>query len=293
MTCWKAIRSFSNSTNVFSIPVQSYSEVSTITVTTRQAKCFLKMTNCTVQLWPFQYWLNSIMLAKFLLMFLIKFFNYSTEMHSYNTRFAFSRNFVVNSILQECRSYAKFWSSISPDVRRLPKFKFRKTLGHCLIKIVIQEDGCVAMIRIVTIILWLPAYVYSYFQKRYQKKREHPISLDRKAVWVVSPATGDLCYMMPALLTSFKNSNIILQSWLMLFFWNVFWSSCICMIYVMCIYVLSAGLGWSVLGKTVPEGKVWLVSSGSWWLYWSSQTGSLIWTGELSSARKFLDQMGM
>ena len=170
MTCWKAIRSLSNSANIFSIPVQSCSEVSTITVTTRQAKCFLKMTNCTVQLWPFQCWLNSIMLAKFVLMFLIKFFNYSTEMHSYNTRFAFSRNFVVNSILQECRSYAKLWSSTSPDVRRLPKFKFRKTLGHCLIKIVIQEDGCVAMIRIVTIILWLPIYVYSYFQKRYKKE---------------------------------------------------------------------------------------------------------------------------
>ena len=73
------------------------------------------------------------MLAKFVLMFLIKFFYCSTEMHSYNTRFAFSRNFVVNSILQECRSYANLWSSISPDVRRLPKFKFRKTLGHCLI----------------------------------------------------------------------------------------------------------------------------------------------------------------
>ena len=173
MTCWKAIRSLSNSTNVFSISVQSYSEVSTITVTTRQAKCFLKVTNCTVQLWP---WLNSIMLAKFVLMFLIKFFNYWTEMHSYNTRFAFSRNFVVNSILQECRSYAKLWSSISPDVRRLPKFKFRKTLGHCIIKILIQENGCVAMIRIVTIILWLPAYVYSYFQKRYQKKKENILS---------------------------------------------------------------------------------------------------------------------
>ena len=130
MTCWKAIRSLSNSTNVFSIPVQSHSEVSTITVTTRQAKCFLKVRNCTVQLWPFQCWLNSIMLAKFVLMFLIKFFNYSTEMHSYNTRFAFSRKFVVNSILQECRSYAKLWSSTSPDVRRLPKFKFRKALGY-------------------------------------------------------------------------------------------------------------------------------------------------------------------
>ena len=56
-------------------------------------------------------------------------------------------------------------------------------------------------------------------------KSEHPISLDRKVVWVVSRATGDLCYMMPALLTSFKNCNIILQSWLMgflLFFWKHF-----------------------------------------------------------------------
>ena len=181
-------------------------------------------------------------------------------MHSYNTRFAFSRDFVVNSILQECRSYAKLWSSISPDVRRLPKFKFRKTLGHCLIKIVIQEDGCVAMIRIVTIILWLPAYVYSYFQKRYIKKREHHISLDRKVVWVVSRATGDLCYMMPALLTSFKNSNIILQSWLMgflLFFRNVFWNSCIliCIIYVMCIYVLSTALVGPYWEKLCPRAK--------------------------------------
>ena len=52
-----------------------------------------------------------------------------------------------------CRSYAKLGNSISPDVRKLPKFKFRKTLRHCLVKILIQEDGCVAMTRIVAMIL--------------------------------------------------------------------------------------------------------------------------------------------
>ena len=106
---------------------------------------------------------------------------------------------------------------------------------------------------------FVPAYVYSYFQKRI-KKREHPISLDRKVVWVVSRATGDLCYMMPALLTSFKNSNIILQSWLMgfmLFFRNVFWNSCIliCIIYVMCIYVLSTALVGPYWEKLCPRAK--------------------------------------
>ena len=32
---------------------------------------------------------------------------------------------------------------------------------------------------------------------------------------VVSRATGDLCYMVPVLLASFKNTPITLQSWLM------------------------------------------------------------------------------
>ena len=31
----------------------------------------------------------------------------------------------------------------------------------------------------------------------------------------ISRTTGDLCYMVPALLASFKNSHITLQSWLM------------------------------------------------------------------------------
>ena len=63
------------------------------------------------------------------------------------------------------------------------------------------------------------------FQKRQKQKSEHPISLDRKVVWVVSGATGDLCNMMPALWTGSKNSNITLQSWLigfLLFFWKRF-----------------------------------------------------------------------
>ena len=61
--------------------------------------------------------------------------------------------------------------------------------------------------------------MYTATLKNVVKESEHPISLrgkaDRKAVWVVSRATGDLWYMMPALLTNFKYSNIILQSWLM------------------------------------------------------------------------------
>ena len=178
MTCWKAIRCCSNSTNA-SCLVQSHLKVSTITVTTRQAKCFLKMKNCkfvtifrlfsTISI----LFVNSIMLAIFDSMFLIIFF-----LTIRPRCFLIIRDslLVVTSLsiphfrLRHrsktlCRSYAKLWNSISPDVRKLPKFKFRKTLWHCLIKILIQEDGCVAMIRIVTIILWLPAYVYRSFQK--------------------------------------------------------------------------------------------------------------------------------
>ena len=60
----------------------------------------------------------------------------------------------------------------------------------------------------------------SYFKECFQKKKQnkHPISQDRKVVWVVS-----LCYMVPALLASFKNSHITSQSWLvgfLLFFWQ-------------------------------------------------------------------------
>ena len=56
------------------------------------------------------------------------------------------------------------------------------------------------------------------------KNKKHPISQDHKVVWVVSRATGDLCYIVPALLACCKNSHVNLQSWHMpfLLFGNVF-----------------------------------------------------------------------
>ena len=38
---------------------------------------------------------------------------------------------------------------------------------------------------------------------------------------------------------------------------------------------------------------VWSVSSWSWWLYQSCQTGSPFWTGDLWSSLNFLEQLGM
>ena len=47
---------------------------------------------------------------------------------------------------------------------------------------------------------WCP-YTCRYLKKRCQKKSKNPVSQDRQIVWVVSRATGDLCYMVSALLT--------------------------------------------------------------------------------------------
>ena len=71
-------------------------------------------------------------------------------------------------------------------------------------------------------------FVYSYFKKRCQKKSKHPIS--QEEIWVVSRASRDLCYMLPALLACFKNSHITLQPKPMGFcfsFGNVFGNCCI------------------------------------------------------------------
>ena len=63
-----------------------------------------------------------------------------------------------------------------------------------------------------------PLFIHCYFKKSC-KKSKHPISQDRKVVWVVSR------YMVQALLASFQNSHITLQSWLigfLIFFWQRF-----------------------------------------------------------------------
>ena len=67
-----------------------------------------------------------------------KLFSYSTEMHSYHLRFASFGNFFVNysrsshQFKSFCRSSAKLWNSIPPDLRNLPKFCFKKKLRECL-----------------------------------------------------------------------------------------------------------------------------------------------------------------
>ena len=70
-----------------------------MTARTRQAKCFLKMKNCTVVTFSLLIEFYNVGEVRFNVSNK-DFLNYSTEMHSYNTRFASSRNFVVNSLLQ-------------------------------------------------------------------------------------------------------------------------------------------------------------------------------------------------
>ena len=69
-----------------------------------------------------------------------------------------------------------------------------------------------------------------------------------------------------------------------LFFFSVFWCS---------NRTSLAKVEFSSSVFWCQKQPVWSVSSWSWWLYPSCQTGSPIWTGDLWSARKCLEQMGV
>ena len=78
-------------------------------------------------------------------------FNYSNELHNYNTRFSLAGNYYIkysrcNHLLKSfSRLGAKIWNSIPQELRKVPKFVFKANLQNGLLVVLMEEDDYVGI----------------------------------------------------------------------------------------------------------------------------------------------------